>query len=1724
MNYLSIRMSSVKLSTETDQAFKTRRSAIEQIEKAIKRKRAAPSLLPLLLAACGGGGSSSPAPSTPQAPPPPPTPDFTESPTNTFTARDDNNRTLSEGNSTADLIVVGKGGNDTITSGSGADIILGGAGADAINSGDGDDIIVLIGTTSSDQYTDSSITNPAVVGTDLSALLSLSDINGHSVSDAASGETLDGGAGNNTLVIYGNTDVSSTTISNLATVWINSTLTLTAAQLSAMTAIVGDGSSALNIIGSSNQGTFDTVNLSNIDVSGIDSIESNGNVELIISNVSQLDGITQIVTTFSFIITIASNTTVYASDLARVLATGAHIKVEEGATLLLDTVVAVNALGDFEIEGDGDIVISDAVAGTVDSLSSLTVDDDITFVDTIGTPVSATALGATIIHDIAEGSGIVPTLSVPDITVSESEAAATLTFELNANYYETISVDYINSHGESGTVTFKAGTHVTTVTLNWIDDDVNGGISYISYQFSNPQNVILADTSATIKILDDEGGPYISFDSVYANEADESATFTATLSSASSEVVSFYYPSFDGKTLHKVTFSPGETTQTFTLTWDDDAIAERDFTYHNVYLSHPYNAKFDLEPGLAVIIEDDDGLETDGSPDYLASTDTQALMEIGSTFNGYFSSTDDVDWIAMDLVAGQTYHFEIAYDAPIVRHLETDLINPRGIYGVGSGGSRNDGTIIYNLTATESGTYYIQLGQYYRTQKIGSYTINSSIIDIREPDGGADYDNSTNTRAVHELGEASQGSHSLGGDDDYFKVTLEAGTTYKFNLTYPPSDIGNNQGLFLNILNEEGMSLHMPVEQVEGHTYLTVTIEQAGTYFIAVQNYTLAYLGDYSLTSQIIGTTEPNGTADIAGNNSSTTLVSIGGTVNGNLSNSNDKDWIGFTAEAGVIYKITINGTDIGDSSFFYNIFDAEGNWILEGDYPRDDNKASSLGNGDVEIYWKAVEAGNYFVEVGSQEFHIGNYEASVVVDDNKEPDGGEDYSNTTDTRGVIEVGGSIQGSIGYEMDGADRFKVELEEGKIYQFTIAGYDEGGGTIDSSNSSMWVLITGVGSRESHNGILTMVALYSGTYYAYVDDWRGTGTYTISVNEIFADEPDGSPEAFDDMNTTAIAEVGTAYEGNIAYESDHDFVAISLDAGQIYHLEITGSEALQEFELELIAEPEGQGLNGVGGYGTLDESINIYFEAETSGIYYFRIGGGDSGDYPSGNYTVTVSEDTGNDSDGAADVGDTFETALTVSDGEALTSRLAYIGDQDLYAVEMNAGEVWSLTINTPEGGTLEHYFMGYVYNEAGERFSPEIERDTGDGSRIIHFVVPADGIYYISVEETISLVPGDYELSIEKLDSTEPDGSLDYGNSLDTAFEITANSTTQGTLSHIGDVDYFTVTFEAGQTYQFNIVTGSDAPEGSTYMYISNSNDWGGSTNIYAHESEDAWTFTANESGSYSFTVGDNSNYIGDYTITSTTIDISEPDGDSDFLDSMNTRGTLAVGETLQGEISFTKKLGGYGGDKDWFAVELIADETYIIEVTGATLVSAGILSFRNSDGVGVYWWTNENGTSFTNGTDANGGVDNQVTFTVEESGTYYIEVTDMNTWSTGTYSISMNKAGEEKAVSGADSAASLIMNSTSGGQLDTDVLVFDSAWGQGTIEGFNDGIDLLDFSGSTLAFADLTITQSGADTLVEDASSNSITLKGITSTDITVDDFLFQQLKLSDKYPTHLNR
>ena len=106
--------------------------------------------------------------------------------------------------------------------------------------------------------------------------------------------------------------------------------------------------------------------------------------------------------------------------------------------------------------------------------------------------------------------------------------------------------------------------------------------------------------------------------------------------------------------------------------------------------------------------------------------------------------------------------------------------------------------------------------------------------------------------------------------------------------------------------------------------------------------------------------------------------------------------------------------------------------------------------------------------------------------------------------------------------------------------------------------------------------------------------------------------------------------------------------------------------------------------------------------------------------------------------------------------------------------------------------------------------------------------------------------------------------------------------------------------------------------------------------------------------------------------------VSEPAGE-DFSAGASTSGRVAVGDTATGNV-------GSNGDRDWFAVELVAGRTYVIDLRGSptddgTLSDPYLGGIHDSDGNLIARTANDDGGQ---------GYNSRVTFTATESGTHYI--------------------------------------------------------------------------------------------------------------------------------------
>ena len=118
----------------------------------------------------------------------------------------------------------------------------------------------------------------------------------------------------------------------------------------------------------------------------------------------------------------------------------------------------------------------------------------------------------------------------------------------------------------------------------------------------------------------------------------------------------------------------------------------------------------------------------------------------------------------------------------------------------------------------------------------------------------------------------------------------------------------------------------------------------------------------------------------------------------------------------------------------------------------------------------------------------------------------------------------------------------------------------------------------------------------------------------------------------------------------------------------------------------------------------------------------------------------------------------------------------------------------------------------------------------------------------------------------------------------------------------------------------------------------------------------------------------------------------------DYSADTSTTGSVSVGGTSTGEIETAK-------DFDWFAVELVAGRTYVIDVEGDD-TGAGTLG--NTVLRGLY---DAGGDLIADTRDHDGGTGKnaQLTFTATETETHYIEARGKGS-QTGTYTVEVTDA------------------------------------------------------------------------------------------------------------------
>ena len=458
------------------------------------------------------------------------------------------------------------------------------------------------------------------------------------------------------------------------------------------------------------------------------------------------------------------------------------------------------------------------------------------------------------------------------------------------------------------------------------------------------------------------------------------------------------------------------------------------------------------------------------------------------------------------------------------------------------------------------------------------------------------------TGAVVVGGEA-MGNIEVRGDRDWFAVTLEAGTTYRIDLEGASSDAGTLADPHLRGIYDAGGNLINDTTDNNGGTgknsrvYFTATAD--ATYYVAAAG-NGASTGTYTLS-----VTEA--VDDRSSDTDTTGTVAVGGTVAGDIETTGDRDWFAVDLVAETAYRIDLKGASTGDGGslhdpYLHGIYDADGA-LIDGT----SNNDSGVGRNS-RLHFTPTESGTYYVAAGANGDGKGTYVLTVA-------EGSDDYSDDSDTTGVVGVGSPAVGRIENPGD-RDWFAVELVAGRGYRIYLEGTKEKygvtpdpylHGVYDSESnwySNTWDDLLGYG----YDSLATFTPTESGTYYISAGYARNkTGGYTLTLRE-YDDDYAAT------VGTTGTVAVGSPTTGSIDEQLDADWFAVELEAGQLYRFTVQGGP-----KVHTLYDSDGNEVS----WPRITQAMYRPPETET---YYVSVRNISKYDWNAPTYTLSVEEMT------------------------------------------------------------------------------------------------------------------------------------------------------------------------------------------------------------------------------------------------------------------------------------------------------------------------------------------------------------------------------------------------------------------------------------------------------------------------------------------------------------------
>jgi len=880
---------------------------------------------------------------------------------------------------------------------------------------------------------------------------------------------------------------------------------------------------------------------------------------------------------------------------------------------------------------------------------------------------------------------------------------------------------------------------------------------------------------------------------------------------------------------------------------------------------------YEVEVSLAPADDHASVLDETATPVTLDGTETV-------TTAGVIGIPGDKDVFKVTFEEGKVYYIEgkgFASNAGSLIDPYVRIFNEKGflVDFNNNGGKGNDSAFYF--VAEETATYYVELSANNNSNR-GTYNLSISERNIPSDDVG----NNVATEVELIPGKSFSGNLLTQGDEDWFRVELEANESFVFKLKALASGNGTLGNPLLELRDASGQLVKSVDDMlVSNEPTLQFTPIADGTYYLVVKASDVQDTGTYTLLTRA---------PDDHGNTQQTaTAIELNDVLTGGiqynegrfgvrafdsvgLATDSDKDWFSFTVSADEIYTFSAQLTDGSALSRpMVEILDAQGRIIAIGDGLETDN-------GLAAATFKAHSSGTFYARVIDGAGATGNYKVNLALGDasDEDKDGPVELGFVNDG---INVQSEVIGNIALAGD-TDTYTIALQEGHEYRIeTVAIRDGNVAPLPNATLNMTFQSSDVQSKiTALDQLVTNNSDGSYTFDFFIADsvktnWT-SGLNNLSVGLSFSDTilgdlsaenivlPNGALATVD--GTIGNLSVDLVFAQTFPTDSELPVFSVTVanpssvpDSNSINVAELAFNQEVIE-PTPIIAAPSlfDQGYIAADSDGTLTIEL-APIEAIQTGQYQIRV--------------VDLGESVPDDYiDAVADFDNTTGNVLAIN--ESAEGKIGSEEDKDIFAVNLTSGNIYDFSVKSYYDGLGSLAQAELRLLDADGKLVSVGNIDDVTGRAEMSISVFDDGRYFLEISSAD--LPGNigtYTLDT-RLRTADDNVNDDYSADTQSSAIVGPGKPLSAEIEVAGDRDWARVDLEAGKVYVLDVLADGDGAGGTLTDSVLRILDAQGNEVAIDDNSgaglDSHIQFSPTISGEYYLDVGARADAVGTYTL------------------------------------------------------------------------------------------------------------------------------------------------------------------------------------------------------------------------------------------------------------------